>query len=1140
MKHSTGVHTAALAIVFLATLGVASAEVEGPRRIVLPEKLSLSAMLTPDDVLVPWAQIETKFKAGDPDICNWVAKTMEAAKRWADQPDSYYMGLFRPETLFGRSTITCPFHPHMFVWLPFDWDPDKPWRLTCAQCKKEGRKPDYYPNELYPDNGKGCRPTDEVWRKTHTPEWSAKYRIPWEKWDGHTHGHVDGHTFFFLGCAQFRIFFEMNYRRDILGTMCKAYVFGSRLYPAGSDERKLASVCARKSRLIMVTMARTIMGDGYLQDVLGMDRKRYRQAVDSLAIGPDGKALAHKEYPGYERRDISSDHSANDPEHPLEALRPSRRKRLTIFPDTHWNMWANMWLRSYTMIQDSFTPDERQAKLTGLVERLLLSKTGDAERLKKRDRSLKRGVMEYGMRPYDLSMRGNLTGSTAWSNLNLGLTLKDREIVRNVGADIWFNLRNYFTGDGLGYETSPHYTQVAIGNISPSLASLNGMKEGFGPGDPFWDEKTGSLRPYKDPVLAAAAYSPLLSVLPDGRCAVWVDSWITEEPDMPLMIEKVANAVGGIPERFTPWLNVTKDDRGKLNVSLKKELTLPSYVIGSNRLAVMRTGLGQDQTFVSVDWSRRTGHSHDGPFNLLLYGARHEMLFDQGYLNNITPTQAWMNSAESHNTALVRSADGNAADCFTWRGSLRFFADTPHVQAVEVAEENPDLLRKVVPAGQKAIYQRTVVLIPAKNPYVVDIFRLHGGATHDYYVHSLGENLAVTGATLKAEADRKKSLYDISGFTYATDSGARVITGISRAKTDGPFTATWSNIRDWRSGSAEMDADAVTRVRMLGSPGTEILVGDSFGQRYIDGPDVAERVTVMCVRRKAGDFRDVPDAFVAVIDATRGKVDNIKQLRQLQVLSGDKAGVGVKITRAGGIDYVLSTTHDDTATTFVDPDTKKKITLTGRLGVIRIETGKGVSLVLVQGKHLGFGSKAVSSGSASLNGRLVGFNNRNMVLTVESDAAIPTGTDLAGRVLIVRHACQADAFTIRRIDRLAPGRYGIAVADMTSLSRCMVRVKSIAGESVAIEPTPILYRENDFFVYREDQAGQAVLLAPYKGETKEVFDEHGTTMGRYTTATLVGCKGIKPGMRLLISALQIGRDTVSIPAIRSTVSAEAN
>ncbi|OGG55523.1 MAG: hypothetical protein A3F84_29760 [Candidatus Handelsmanbacteria bacterium RIFCSPLOWO2_12_FULL_64_10] len=318
-----------------------------------------------------------------------------------------------------------------------------------------------------------------------------------------------------------------------------------------------------------------------------------------------------------------------------------------------------------------------------------------------------------------------------------------------------------------------------------------------------------------------------------------------------------------------------------------------------------------------------------------------------------------MNSAEAHNTALIRAADGSADRCLTWRGGLRFFAEASTVKAVEVAEEDPALLKQGFPADQQAMYQRTVALLetPARanqppGAYAVDIFRLQGGTTHDYYIHSLGDAFSLTGAELRPVADPKLSLYEVSGFAHKTAAGTHVITGISRTKTDDAFTAAWRDLKDWRTLPPAVDREAVVQVRMLGVPGTEVFVGTAPGQRYIDARDVAQRAIVMCVRRSADAFRDAPDAFVAVIDAGRQQGGTVKQIGRLMVSSGDSAALGVRIEHRDGVDYVLSATQDDVETTFREPGTGQKIVLTGRLGVVRVVPERPAALVLLRGTHL--------------------------------------------------------------------------------------------------------------------------------------------------------------------------------------------
>lgn len=945
----------AAVMLFCVWLGAGDIPGETPKpepKLVLPGEFGIPTLSGPGDRVLLWRDIETAFKAGAPEIKAWVGRVLQQGDRWADRPDSYYLSLFRPETPFGSSSICCPFHPEESGWVPFKWDPDRPWQLTCPRCVKEGRSPAFYPNDQYPDNGSGCKPSDKIWAATHDESWSKKYKIPHDKWDGHTHGHIDSFAFFFIGHCQHRIFYELTARSQILGSLCRAYLLSSKLFPENSAEGKRAAVYAAKAKLIMVTMTRAIMGDRYLQTVLGMNEGDYRKAVASLAVDGKGNPLPYVEYPGYRERDPISDHSDDNPDRPLKTVRSYWRKAVTFYPSSALAQWAGAWLPCYAMLKPSFSATERAVQLDKLVERVLVSEPSDEARLKAANLTLKRGVAELGLKPYESRIdHGNLAGGTLLANLDLGIMLKDQKIIKNMAKALYDYLHGgYFTADGLGYETSPHYTQVALSNLVTPLKVISGMNDGFGPGDPFWDARSNSLNPYLDPALEKAAYSTLLSLLPNGRCAPWTDSWVTERPGLELA-EKIANATGRVPEQYAPFLDIKKEAGGKIRLQLKKQAILPSYVLPANGLAVMRMGAGEDQSFASVDWSRATGHSHYGPFNLLFYTARHEVLFDQGYLNNVTPTQAWMNSAEAHNTALIRLNGGNADKCVTWRGKMRFFADTPAAKAVETAEDT-GVLRRNLPGKEPVMYQRTVLLLaltPGTNPAtcVVDIFRLQGGVLHDYYIHSLGDKFELIGTGLKPAASSASSLYELSKFNYKTNTGAAVITGVSEGRTDGDFTGIWNNLREWDP--ASVDRDTVVKVRFLGAPGTEIFAGTAPGQRYIDARDVETRVNVLCARRRADAYREIPDAFVTVTDAFRQGHELIKEVARLDIVSGDPAAVGLRITHTGGVVYVLSATLDDAVTVFRDTRDNQSFILTGRLGVAVSSAGKPMVLTLLNG-----------------------------------------------------------------------------------------------------------------------------------------------------------------------------------------------
>ncbi|MGI5870094.1 MAG: carbohydrate binding domain-containing protein [Kiritimatiellia bacterium] len=940
----------------------------------LPDKLGLPSMWTPGDELTPWREIKRRHDAGDEAIRAWVRRGLANADAWAARPDSYYLGLFRPETPFGAYTICCPIHPETSGYVPFQWDPDHPWRLTCPRCQKEGRDPPWYPNARYPDDGGGCRPTDEAWRATHDEAWGKKYDIPWDRWDGITRGHNHGDTFYFLGHAQWRIFFELTARRQILTSLAQAGVFARELHAPDSPVGRKAALYAHKAKVIMVTMARATLGDAYLRTAMGVDEAAYRKAVESLARDEDGKPIPYREYPGYRVRDSISDHTDDNPNRPIRTIKVGWWKNaVTIFPDHGFRDWAIKWLSSYALIQPAFTDEERAAGLDGIVERLLAVQEGDAVKLEAAGIPVREGIVDKGLNIADpVKMKGNLAGGAALAWLDLADILDQPRMRKEAAAAIHNYLHHdrggYFMKDGFGCETSAHYTQVALGNLRAPLDVLTGQSEGFGPGDPFWDEASRSLNPYLDPTLEKIAYSTLLSMLPDGLCAPWVDSWVTERPQLS-MAERIANAKGRVLARYEPWLDVARSPNGSIALRLKKAPTLPSYVLEDNGMAVMRVGEGLDQTFASVDWSAATGHSHDGPFNLLLYSARHEVFFDQGYLNNVTPTQDWMNSAEAHNTALVRTANGDPGRCTTWRGALRFFADTPAVKAVETAETDAAKLKAGMPADEAALFQRTVTLIETAAPggaYVVDIFRLQGGATHDYFIHALGDRLEVAGLDVAKADDPARTLYDASGFGYRTRTGAKAIHSLRTGRTDGAFTAVWSDMADWRDVPPRRDAQARARMRMLAEPGTEVFLGKAFGQRYMDQRDVEQRVNVLCARRQADAYRETPDAFVAVIDARPSPADAHHGVGRLAVVRGDPSAVGVKIVHDQGTDFVLSTLHDDAETVFADPDAKRELALVGRLGVVRERKGADEpELLLLRGSRLVGGGRATTQQESS-------------------------------------------------------------------------------------------------------------------------------------------------------------------------------
>lgn len=235
------------------------------------------------------------------------------------------------------------------------------------------------------------------------------------------------------------------------------------------------------------------------------------------------------------------------------------------------------------------------------------------------------------------------------------------------------------------------------------------------------------------------------------------------------------------------------------------------------------------------------GHDHYDALNLVWYAGDREVMSDTGYLPLAGSgiTQDWIRSTASHNTVAVdeklhlqnrgglaiperhqytsynsypppsprhyaqkhpaEASIPGAAEFFNQGRLLCWDATDPQVQAMEAEQENayPRLT---------SLFRRTVVLVPLGNGegYLVDIFRIRGGSTHDYFIRggldypytvsftpaltpyseTLYSQINVTGATkverdLKAEFRYQDGLQTTSRLAAISGSQARAQTLLS-------------------------------------------------------------------------------------------------------------------------------------------------------------------------------------------------------------------------------------------------------------------------------------------------------------------------------------------------------------------------
>jgi hypothetical protein len=158
-------------------------------------------------------------------------------------------------------------------------------------------------------------------------------------------------------------------------------------------------------------------------------------------------------------------------------------------------------------------------------------------------------------------------------------------------------------------------------------------------------------------------------------------------------------------------------------------------------------GAGEAQTQAHLTWSGGYGHQHADNLSLLLYASGREMLSDLGYTH--TAYRSWTLATAAHNTVVIdgenQASGGRESEPSD--GALRWFdARHPGVQVVS-AEANRSY------PGKAKVYRRTLIAVDAgrNRRYVIDVFEVEGGRTHDYFLHGDADAPGSVETELKLE-----------------------------------------------------------------------------------------------------------------------------------------------------------------------------------------------------------------------------------------------------------------------------------------------------------------------------------------------------------------------------------------------------
>ncbi len=495
------------------------------------------------------------------------------------------------------------------------------------------------------------------------------------------------------------------------------------------------------------------------------------------------------------------------------------------------------------------------------------------------------------------------------------------------------------------------YIQTVVADrFIPCIGDANGdMKGGAAP---VWN--AGMMRKayetWGDPIFAKAL----------NRIG-WPSPGISEKPEALEALKRKAKALG-------------------------TDLGLKTRDLGGYGLAVLESGAGDNKRAATLYYgSSGAWHGHLDRLNMGMWAHGMCMLPEMGYPAHWgTQADLWTRSTPTHYCVQI---DENAQTARR-EGHLNLLASGDGVQVMDASGE--DAYR-----GIASQYRRTVAMVDVSDMefYLLDIFRVKGGKTHDYIFHGLPFAEFRTSGLALSDAQANGTLMgeDIEfGKTFdgMKTGGYQYLTNVRRADAARPWSADWL-LKCKKIG---------LRMTMPGGSAREVIIADGVPEAAPGNPD---RMEYVLARNDTG-----ASTFVSVIEPYKEK----PSVRRVMTLEPDFAFPGelaaVRVDAGGRTDYLFSRIAGAGSVLFEDG----KVEFAGEFGFISEDNSGVTSMTLVNGSVLRKGDHIIHVDAPS-RAKIAAVDYRANTITL--DRALPTPTALIGQVVVISNPRHSASFTVK-------------------------------------------------------------------------------------------------------------------------------
>ena len=418
---------------------------------------------------------------------------------------------------------------------------------------------------------------------------------------------------------------------------------------------------------------------------------------------------------------------------------------------------------------------------------------------------------------------------------------------------------------------------------------------------------------------------------------------------------------------------------------------LPAYGHAS-----LGRGSGENQMQAQLHFSGGYGHSHSDNLNLMLWAKGREILPDLGY--TWTQMRYWTSCTLGHNTVVVDRQDQVASRS---DGDLLWYF--PNSKGVSVVEA--DGVRGYRDIESVSRYRRLIVLVPVseKDAYVVDLFRVIGGSTHDWSLHGDADEDTDAACSLPLGEPRENMLESGEEWVEPTIEGAvfnpyGLLRDMRSAGATGAFQVDFAYAAEQNQG---------VRVHLLACDPGEVWLGNSPSVRRMGMGSAGDM-------RKAYDFwmphllvrrtgaSPLASTFLA-IEEPYADGPFLSQVTSLALEPSAEGAIAVEVRHGKVTDTIICTLDE---APYPERVSSTGVRLKGRLGLVRQEGGKVTGAWVFEGESLEAPGLDLTSEVAAHGGEITSATriaDSGAENAFHTPTALPTDDSLRGSWMIVTH-----------------------------------------------------------------------------------------------------------------------------------------